>query len=435
VIKGRAYSPIDYCPDLGESGFMNSPAVGDAAKQADDKAKPKRGAPMNNLSRKGSRKVRKCQTTISYLDVDGHVLKGRAYCPIDHHMSSGESALGTRDGPAINARHSRNSMTVQELWPIDPALETYPTNGPNDPVPPGSNAVPFNYLPATLSIPPVIQANSTEVNPPPWIAEVFRRLDSMEQRMANPPLPPAMVDTMASNHTNPLMPPPASFHSDTTLKLTDAIPHGVQAEESNIHPREISRAMHPTEIHRQAKNKSDTGGLLPTTEAAQLPPATVPGPRRPRTWPTNVTPCQTRQKAKERGAVTVPLIDSFTETQGKTGEVLHEMKQETLPSTFQPRQTRQQAKGKDVIIPLIPDPLALLPTTGLSGQSRKRSATAQPQLPAPDKKKGKTASSSTGKPNEGTVPRPRPLKKGTGVIRAGDVSDAFIMRKRPKNRL
>src|ERR1700759_1668204 len=93
------------------------------------------------------------------------------------------------DGP-VPVSDPSTSKNVDDLpvgparahWPIDPSLQGYPTQGPNDPVPTGYNPVPMNYVPFRPIHPPSLPDDATASKTmPDWVKHLVERIDNMEK--------------------------------------------------------------------------------------------------------------------------------------------------------------------------------------------------------------------------------------------------------------
>lgn len=331
----------------------------------------------------------------------------------------------------------------QELWPIDPTLPSYPTQGPNDPVPSGYKPVPMSFLPTTFGQQeqPQPQPTSTELQQPEWLMHIMERLGTLEDTIRRPPAartllhfppattvipnagslpppktpdqinPPAIPDpftacpgpNMPERHLDPtgIIYPPAS----STLPPLQSAPYAGELPPPNA--ENITAALN----HMPAENKP----ILASISAE---------PVRPRTWPTKVTPRQTRQKAKERGMTVSPIKDPMGKTQKSS------TKQETSPGRSEPHQTRQHGKGR-AKVDMVPtkekseDEESVQPAK----PSRKRGAPTAAGSASPHKKRVKVENSSSTEPMEHLPPRPRPLRRGTRTVNL-DESDRFNLRSR-----
>ena len=211
-------------------------------------------------------------------------------------------------GPSMAAEHWR------DLWPIDPMLKNYPTEGPNDPVPIGYNPAPINYLPPTFAQPPACQPNSMESSPPPWAMQILQRLEKMEQKINNPAPPPTNTDPQTTHilASMEIHPPPKS-HAQTTnqsdlakINLMALPPAMINQPKSSPSPtttmidQRRSNQPAPTQLTPKhtpdISNKALGNKTLAITQGNQ---SKLAGPSRPRTWPTKLTLVRSRRIGKQ----------------------------------------------------------------------------------------------------------------------------------------
>ena len=223
-----------------------------------------------------------------------------------------QHALATDDKPFL----------LEDQYPIDPILQNYPTEGPNDPVPLGYYPAPRKYLPPSLEYPPAIGVGSQESNPPLWAMDLIQKFQSMEQRLQ------AVTDLQRMDPMNidPSIPQPPTVVNATKSAKASAITSSSDPETTGL--------LDP--------------GSMPLETIVASPSTSHTAPPRPRTWPTKSTPTQTRQQAKQKGVTVATITDLM-----KIGDRPIENLQGTTEANINRPRTRLRSRENATSIPLL----------------------------------------------------------------------------------
>lgn len=294
----------------------------------------------------------------------------------------------------------------------------------------GCKPVPVNYIPLRPTHHSGLTDDATPVNPMlDLVKQLVERIDNMEKaihgRANHPvtPLPqPSSHPLSVNKPTSTVMPTPlidspqdrkvqaaesgaTGNKSGKSAVLTPQIPHHPEPKPNmvNLQPANVdslikerpgTSASPGTEIVDGTVRTLSKARTIPEKDAEpstvtlplrkRLHQSAIAGPSRPRTWPKELTPCQTRQQAREK-ANDIPT----------TADVVA-VKTESLENT----------------------------SVGLALKTRKRKPTADPTSTTIGEKKVKTGDSIN------KVPKPRPLRKSARMVKVEDDSDTFNLRGR-----